>query len=453
MKKHSLPVKTKLAFGVCDIGGNLFFTLASFWLMNYFTDTLGLLPALAGTAIMIGRVWDAVTDPMVGFLSDHTRTKWGRRRPYIFIGAILMFIFMVIMFTNPRIANQTLLFWWTTIILCLLFTAYTLTNVPYSALTPELTDDYDERTSLNGYRMSFAIVGTFLAAGAAFPIIDAFSRKTVIDGQVMLDRSPGFSMMAIILGMVTMLSAFVTVFFIREKKASQNVPKASLKDFSVIVKNPPYLFILFTYMLNMIAVTLLSGTMIYYFKYIYNNESLTTVAFLFLLVPTLLSIPLWIKLAAWIGKKWAYILGMGILIVGLCLTFLWGHVLGIPFFFGVLAFSGIGFATGYVLPWSILPDAVDYGYAATGQRNEGIYYGAWTFFSKMGQSLANFIIGIALQMVRFVPNVAQPEPVLFTIRLLFGPIAILFYALAIGVLFFYPIDRKQHQQILQKIKG
>ncbi|MGC8765637.1 MAG: MFS transporter [Brevinematia bacterium] len=453
-KKEKLPLKTKLGFGVCDLGGNLFFTLMGFWLINFFTDTLGLIPALAGISVMVGRIWDAVTDPMVGYISDNTYTRWGRRRPFIFVGAIFLFVFMMVMFYNPRIGNQTILFWWATIVLCLLFTAYTLTSIPYSSLTPELTTDYDERTSLNSYRMSFAIVGTFIAAGLAFPIIDAFSRKVNIDGTIRIDRSGGFFAMAVIFGLIMAISAMITVFSVKEKEALRRKEKANIvKDFAGILKNKPYLFILFTYTFNIVALTILSGVLVYYFKYVFQNEALTTLAFIFLLVPTILSIPLWAKLSNIMGKKWAYVLGMLIIIVTLMINFFLGKLFGVKFFFFMLSITGVGLATGYVLPWAILPDAVDYGVLLTGTRNEGIYYGAWTFFSKTGQSFASLIIGIALQLSGFIPNVIQKENVIFTIRFLLGPLAVIFYLLAIGILYFYPIDKKRHDEILSEIKA
>ncbi len=452
--KEKLPVKTKLGFGVCDLGGNLFFTLMGFWLINFFTDTLGLLPGLAGTSIMIGRIWDAITDPMVGYISDHTYTRWGRRRPYIFIGAIFLFISMMLMFFNPRIQNQTALFWWSTIVLCILFTAYTLTSIPYSSLTPELTSDYDERTSLNGYRMSFAIIGTFIAAGLAFPIIDAFSKKENLEGVIKIDRSSGFFAMAVIFGFIMAFSAMITVFSVKEKTSlSKKHPTNIIKDFAGILKNTSYLTILFTYTFNIIALTILSGVLVYYFKYIFLNEGLTTLAFIFLLVPTILSIPLWTKLSNLIGKKWAYVLGMAIIVVVLLLNFILGKFFGVKFFFLMLSITGVGLATGYVLPWAILPDAIDYGILKTGTRNEGVYYGAWTFFSKTGQSFASFMIGLSLQFSGFIPNVMQTETVKFTIRFLLGPLAIIFYLIAITILIFYPIDKRRHDEILNEIKA
>ena len=303
MENEKLSLKTKIGFGICDLGGNLFFTMMAFWIMNYFTDTLGLMPALAGTAIMVGRIWDAISDPLVGYLSDHTETKWGRRRPYIFVGAIFLFIFMLVMFKNPYITDQKTLFWWTTIVLCLLFTAYTLTSVPYSSLTPELTTDYDERTTLNSFRMTFAIVGTFIAGGLAYPIIESFSVKTYSEGILKIDRSQGFFVMAIIFGLIMSISALITVFSVKEKQSQKKLKTNFIKNFIGVIKNPPYLIVLFTYMFNMIAITLLSGSLVYYFKYVFKNEGLTTLSFIFLLVPTILSIPLWDKISKIIGKK------------------------------------------------------------------------------------------------------------------------------------------------------
>lgn len=146
VKLHSgkLPFWTKLGFGICDLGGNLFFTMMGFYLLFFMTDVVGLAAGLAGTALMVGKIWDAVTDPTVGYISDQTRTRWGRRRPYMFIGSFFLFITMVLMFTAPGYESQAQLFIWAAVMYCLLCTAYTLVNIPYGALTPELTTDYNE---------------------------------------------------------------------------------------------------------------------------------------------------------------------------------------------------------------------------------------------------------------------------------------------------------------------
>ena len=178
MEEKKLSVGVKIGYGVADFGGNLFFTATAFVLLNYLTDTVGLSAALAGIALMVGRIWDAFYDPVIGYISDRTKTKMGRRRPFMLGGSIPLFIAMIIMFTNPTLVigagiSQTVLFVYTMVVYIILCTAYSTVNIPYSSLGPELTNDYNERTSLNGYRFGFAGIGTLLGAGLALPRVGA----------------------------------------------------------------------------------------------------------------------------------------------------------------------------------------------------------------------------------------------------------------------------------------
>ena len=191
-KAGKLSVGTKLGYGVCDLGGNLFFTAMGFWSLYYLTDTVGVPAAAAGIAVMIGKLWDAVTDPMMGYISDRTRSRWGRRRPYLLFAALPLFLSMWWFFTNPHITDSTLVTIWAAFALCFLNTAYTVVNIPYSALTPELTQDYHERSSLNGFRFGFAVFGTLLGAGAVLPIVNAFANKNT-----------GYSAVGAILGLIS----------------------------------------------------------------------------------------------------------------------------------------------------------------------------------------------------------------------------------------------------------
>ena len=170
----SLPLRTKLGYGVGDLGGNLFFTIMGFWLLNFVTDNLGLAASLAGLALLIGRAWDAVTDPLMGTLSDRTVSRWGRRRPYLLFGSAAMVVGMTLVFleVGGRGWSTGALFAWVVFAVCVVSTAYTVVFIPYAALTPELAQDFQERTNLNGYRMAWAIVGTLLGAGAFTIVVD-----------------------------------------------------------------------------------------------------------------------------------------------------------------------------------------------------------------------------------------------------------------------------------------
>jgi GPH family glycoside/pentoside/hexuronide:cation symporter len=438
-----LPIRVKLGFGVGDLGGNLYFTVIAFWMLNYLTDTVGISAGMAGVVVMIGKIWDAVTDPMMGYISDRTRTRWGRRRPYLLFGSFPWFAAMIFMFTNPRLESHAGLFLWGVIAYCLLSTAFTVVNVPYSSLTPELTKDYHERTSLNGFRSTFMVIGTLLGAGAALPLIKAFPNKNI-----------GFTAMGAIFGALMMGASLITFFSVREPALPEKGKSMMgfFKTYLHVFKNKPFLVIVFTYMGNITAVTVVSGIMIYYFKYIFGSEGMTTVGLLILLVSAMLFIPLAVLVSRRIGKKTTYTIGMLIISAACIVIFLLGHVIGLVFVFIMMFIAGIGLSTTYPMPWSMVPDTVEYGYLQTGERREGGYYGLWTFISKIGQALAIALSGWILELSGYVPEVTQSASAQLGIRVLLGPVTAAIFVAAVVVLSFYPLNEKRYNEVLEKIK-
>lgn len=443
-----LSRKVKLGFGVGDLGGNLFFTIMGFYLLNYLTNSFGLAAAAAGTAVLVGKVWDAITDPAVGYLSDRTHTRWGRRRPYMAVGAVFLVIFMVLMFTNPGITSDPGKFAWAMIIYCLLNTAYTMVNIPYGSLTPELTGDFDERTTLNGYRMSFAVVGTFIGAGATLPLVELFGGSPT-----------GWPITAALMGAVMAIATFITVLTVKEKVGAplkENV--RILRSYFEVIRQKPFLVILSTYALHMTGVAIVQGTLLYYFQFIYHAEGLFTFALMALLGAVLIFIPIWVRISHAIGKTRAYNIGMALFAVSVVVFFFVGSALPVWFAFLTFGVAGIGFSTNYVMPWSLVPDVVEYDFAENGERREGIFYGMWTFFSKLGSALgvgmSGWILGamsfIEPGRVDYVPE--QPAAAVLGIRLLTGPIPALFFIAGIIVLSFYPITKEVYAQIMVKVR-
>ena len=166
-------------------------------------------------------------------------------------------------------------------------------------------------------------------------------------------------------------------------------------------------------------------------------------AMLFNIIITLLS-----KFIGRIGKKKIYFIGMSIFTFAVLIIFFFGHKFGLTFLFIFIGIAGIGFSTHYVMPWSIVPDTIEYDYLKRKVKKEGVYYGLWTFLTKVGQAIAALLIGIIL-----IPNVLQSERALFGIRLLIGPITAAFFIIANIILVFYPINRKKYEEIQQQIKN
>ncbi len=441
MVKTGLTMKSKLGFGVCDLGGNLFFTAIGLWLMIYLTDTVGIAAGFAGIVVAIGKIWDAITDPITGFLSDRTKTRWGRRRPWMLFGSFPLFVTMMIMFTNPGFDSQVALFAWGVLAFCALNTAYTAVNIPYNSLTPELTQDYHERTVLNGYRFGFAVVGTLLGAGMALPIVGLFKTK-----------SAGFSAMGAIFGAVMLITALITFFSVREPATErQPLTKGFFETYRKVFRNKPYLLILGVYALHVTALTVVMSVAAYYFKYIHNNEQMTTTAMLLLLVTAFVFIPVSVIVSKKIGKKIVYGAGLLIIAVNLMVLFFLGHLYPIEYSLAVMLTTGIGFGFTYVMPYAMVPDAVEYDYLLSGERTEGAFYGIWTFGIKIGQAIALAITGTVLSLVGYVPDVAQTMESQLGIRLLLGPIAAVIFILGVVVLYLYPINEKRYNEIIAQI--
>jgi len=441
MNTAKLSIRTKAGFGVCDLGGNLFFTAMGFWSLNYLTDTVALSAAAAGLAIMIGKFWDAVTDPMMGYISDRTRTKMGRRRPYILFGAIPLGLTMWYFFTNPHIANPVLLTVWATLALCALNTFYTIVNIPYSALTPELTQDYNERTSLNSFRFGFAVIGTILGAAIVLPIVNLFP-----------ERSRGFSAAGLVMGVAMLVTALITFFSVREPDHSkEDLPtEGFFETYLSVFKNRAYVILLFTYALNVLALNFLQGILIYYFKYIYFAENLTTIAMVILLVVAMLCIPVSVPISKRIGKKTTYQLGFVILATVCAVLYLFGHVLGIHFFFAMMFLAGIGLGLAYVAPWAMIPDTIEWDAVTSGRRKEGAYYGMWTFMSKSGQALSIGLSGLILSASGYASGAAQTPKAIGAIRLLLGPVPAVVFIGAVILLNTYPITEKVYNDMMKK---
>jgi GPH family glycoside/pentoside/hexuronide:cation symporter len=423
----------------------MLFTLMGFWCLKYLTDVAGLGALLAGAAVMIGKAWDAVTDPMMGFVSDRTLTPLGRRRPYLLAGAVPMALSLWLFFSAPAIPGQIMLMLWATGTLMLVNTASTVINIPYSSLTPELTDDYHERTSLNGYRFGCAVFGTLIGAAAVEPLAGAFG-----------GGGGGWSMMGLILGIVIMAATLLTFFGTTEKKHSRDdLPtERFFATYKAVFTNRPYVILFLTYALHMTAITFLQSILAYYVDYLYPYTfglpglNLTTISMLALLLTAMVFIPVSVAVSKKIGKKKTYqicfvIIGSACVIVALA-----GHLLPPPLFLLLLAWAGVGVGFSYVAPFAMVPDTVEFDAIKTGERKEGAYYGMWTFISKVGTALSMLLSGLILKLGGYAANQVQGPAARLAIRLIIGPIPALIFVAALILMQSYPLDEKTYKKLM-----
>ena len=444
-----LSFGAKLGFGVCDLGGNLFFTALGFYALNYLTDTVGVAAAAAGAVLMVGKIIDAFWDPVIGYVSDHTETRWGRRRPFILLGAVPLALAMWWFFTNPRLSSQGALTAWAAVAFILLSMTYSAVNIPYSSLTPELTADYNERSSLNGFRFMCALVGTILGAVAVDPIIGLFG------GGPGKDKSAGFSMVGLIFGLVMLATAVATALSVREPPRARE-PKAQkgfVRTYLSVFRNKSFLIVLFGYALNLIGLAFIQNAITYYFPYIYGDDSKKTLAMGLLLVVAMVFIPISVLVSKRIGKKRTWQICFFIMGTSCLVIYFLGHVLGPNFFLGMMVYAGAGLGFGLVAPFAMLPDAIEVDAVRTGKRNEGAFYGMWLLVTKVGQAFALLVSGLVLSLGRYVPNVAQLPSAKSAIRLIIGPLPAVALLAALVLVEFYPLDEKTYEAIIAGKKG
>jgi len=345
-------------------------------------------------------------------------------------------------FSAPRFATEAGGVLWAALVLCLLNTAFTVVNIPYGSLTPELTKDYTERNSLNGFRFSFAVIGTILGAAVVLPVVGLAGENTRL----------GFSYVGFLFGLVMALSILTTFFSVREQDRSHEAPLSErfFETFMSVFKNGTYVRLLVVYACNLTGVTFVQTILVYYFKYLYRNEGMTTIAMICLLVTAMVCIPVSVLLAKKTGKKRLYQIALGIIAVGCMAVFLFGHILGMYFTLAVMVFAGIGIGFSYVPPFSMLPDVIEVDAVRTAKRKEGAYYGMWTFVSKIGIALAPALVGLVLSLSGFTPDAVQTPGTLLAIRVLIGPVPVAIFLAGILIIERYPLDEMTYEGIVGK---
>lgn len=428
-----LPVRTRLIYGLGDWGNTTTSTFMIFFFSFFLTDVAKLSPLYAAPVLLIGGVWDAINDPLLGVLVDRVRSRWGRRRPIFLFGALPLAVTFIMLWWVPPGASQVQLAAYYTIAYVLFDTAFTLVSVPYSALTAELTEDYDERTTLTGYRMAVSMIGG-LAAAVGVPLIaDQFG-----------DPRAGYFLAALIFGILAGLPYLMLFVSIRERRADeQGKPLNIAAEFLLTFRNRPFRFAAGIYMAAWTTINLVAALMVYYLTYWMRMGGQIEIVLGLVQVAALVAVPVIVWLSGRIGKKSAYIFGVSWwAVVMLALAFLPPGAEMLTFL--LAGFAGIGVAAAHVIPWSIVPDVIEADELATGQRREGVYYGFLVFLMKAGTALALALVQWVLHLTGYQAGAVQPESALSAIRALIGPLPAALLLLSIFLAWRYPIGRSQH---------
>jgi GPH family glycoside/pentoside/hexuronide:cation symporter len=439
-KAGKLSTRTKVFYGIGDIGNAVVNSAIQFFLMKFYTDGALILPALAGNALLIGKIWDAVNDPLFGWITDRTKSRFGKRRVFMLFGAIPLAIASALLWFVPT-QDKVWTFVWIAATFILFDTVWTLTNVPYYALTSELTDDYDERSSLTTYRMVMAVPAYLVGAALTPAIVGLFA----------LQRT-GYAFIGIAYGILAAVALLVSAAGFRERqKVSEIKPEASpFKSLLAALKNKPFVWLCTTYFIVNVSFAFIKILMAYYIEYQLLMKAQTSLVMGLMLICVTVSLPFWQWVSRKMDKGPAYALGMVFGALAVILTFFLPHKsTGLIYLISVLA--GFGFSAQWIFPWAMVADVSDYDRVETGQQRSGMYYGVWGLATKISEALALASVGWILTGFGYVPNVEQTPHALLGIRLFFGLIPAIFIFASIPLLVKYPITRKRHAEIRRRL--
>lgn len=440
-----LPLKTKLLFSTGDLSTSIPLAILMFFQLYFLTDVAGLRPDYAGWAIGASRLWDAVNDPLFGLLSDRIRTRWGRRRVLLLFGAVPLGVFFMLMWIVPAL-DQVWLAIYYAMTFILFDTAFTIVHVGYNSLTPEMTYDYDERSSLNGFRMVFSIFGT----------LGAIILATVLGWSITEARTL-YLILGVGLGIISIIPPFVVFSITRERPAKELPQPLPLgQALKQTLSNRPFRMVMGLYLLSWTTASIIAAVLIYFANYYLRVPEQANYFVLTAQGSAILFIPVIVKVSRRLDKRRAFMLGsLTWVIVLLGISALRANQIGLAYLLAALA--GFGIATAYVVPWSMVPDVVEYDEIRSGQRREGSYYAFASFFQKLATGVALWGMGHALAMTGYItppltgPLPVQPQEAINAIRIFTGPIPAVL--LILGVLFAwkYPISRESHHATLQEL--
>ncbi len=434
--------KTELFnYSIGDLGINLNFQLIGFFLAYFYTDVFGISPAHVAGLFLAARIWDAVNDPIMGYIADHTRTRWGRFRPYVFFGAIPLNLLLLACFFVPDISpSMKVVYAYVTYILHgMVFTAV---GLPYSSISAVMTQDQQERAWISTLRMFFAVI-------IAMSVVSIGTRPFLKNFET---EAEGFFALAVCYAIAS--SALLIYAGLKSKeRLAPPTEKYHLKDIiPIILKNESLLILSLAMFLNTCIWVIANSVSLYYFKYILGNADLQSVFFQWMLPANVLGVVLTPLLTGKYGKRNIFIFGSAVVVIAnLTRHFVAGD--SFMLFTGISMVASTTMMFCSICQWGMVPDTVEYGQWKSGIRSEGIPFAFFSFTFKAGMALGGSFAAIVLSFSGYVANTELTESAQTAIVWLFNIVPAGFSLACMVALLFYRLDGEKFSQVLADLEA
>ena len=431
-----LPLGRIVSYSLPALGTSMILVSVAIYLPNFYTDELGVTAGMLSWVFLVGRFWDAVTDPVMGYISDRTHTRWGRRRPYFLLSALPIWAaFYWIWSPDPGLSsNETFVH----LIVCYLalYTFWTVFSIPYLSLGMELTTAYHERTRLFAGRQGFYIAGTTLGMLAPAIVAEALGSKAA-----------GYSALGAVFGGLTVVLILITFTRVRERTgAATREPFPFFEGLRLTFRNRAFVVLLLVYLFSLVGASFIAPLSLYIAKYVIQAEWVMKYVMLAYMAGSLLSIPIWLRLSRRIGKNRTWTAAMVLGTVGYALSYTYHEGTWVRWI--VLAVV-VGAAAGCTMTLgpALSADVIDSDELETGMRREGAFVGVWSFVDKAAVGLAVFVGLQGLEAIGYRPNVAQNETVIEGMKFLYCLLPAVCHLAAVIVFQRFPITREVHAAI------
>ena len=445
LNQSKVPLISKLAYGMGDVGCNFSWMFVGNFLMIFYTDVFGISMSAVATLMLFSRFWGAINDPIIGGLSDKTHTRWGRYRPWLLFAAPLTALVLILTFWAHPDWSQTHKIIYMAVTYCILVLGYTCVNIPYGTLCGAMTQNMTERAQINTSRSVSAMIAIGIINIITIPLIEWLGNG---------NARQGYLLIAILYGTIF---AVCHIFCFAKTKEVVEVPvaqKIPLRlQLQAVAKNKPYLLALLGQVLFGFILYGRNADLLYYFTYVENDAVLFTYYSMAIIIPSIIGAACFPKVFQLTSNKgWAasvFAFGTGITIIAL---FFFSPVTSpIPFYlFAALSqFFFSGFNTAI---YAIIPDCVEYGEWRTGIRNDGFQYAFISLGNKIGMALGTALLALSLGWAGYEANTTQNEAVVAIMRHSFSTIPGILWVVTALALFFYKLDKRSYNRILAVIK-
>ncbi len=430
-----LPVSTILSFCSPTVGVGFMFFLVGLYMTPFATDVLLISPGAIGAIFFVSRLWDAASDPIAGFLSDRTRSRMGRRRPWIAAAILPICGVYYMMWSPPEALQGTALVGWMAVGVIGFYTAMTIFIVPHTALGAELTDSYHDRTRIFGYRHVIWSIGSIIAVGGMQLLINAEdARHTARD-------------MSLVVSVITAGLLLITVINLRERPEFQgrggDNPLHSFRD---VLQNRHARLLLVIFLIENLGGATIAVLTFYVAKYVIMRPDLTAYFIMAYMSASICFVGMWLPLSRRFGKKRLWMTSMLLTAGSFGGMFFLSE--GSIYLIGILAaFGGTAAGCGAMVGPSIQADVIDYDEYKTGERKEGAYFAAWNFVYKSATGITIMSTLWVLDMVGFLPNVEQSDSVKLAIRSLYSIAPLTCYLIGTVLLNRFSLDETEHARI------